>query len=127
MNHRGLLLAARILIPIVFVGLGLVRLLVAGGLVAGPPVSAGAAVFSAFELAAGIAVMAGWKLRWIAGLLAVFIVVDAFLAHPFWAYAADERHGQLLHFLKNFATLGGLLALIWADLGVAKPGGGARA
>jgi putative oxidoreductase len=127
MNHRGLLLAARILIPIVFVGLGLERLLIAGGLVAGPPVSAGAAVFSAFELAAGIAVMAGWKLRWIAGLLAVFIVVDAFLAHPFWAYAADERHGQLLHFLKNFATLGGLLVLIWADLGAAKPGGGARA
>ena len=127
MNHRGLLLAARILIPIVFVGLGLERLLIAGGLIAGPPVSAGAAVFSAFELAAGIAVMAGWKLRWIAGLLAVFIVVDAFLAHPFWAYAADERHGQLLHFLKNFATLGGLLALIWADLGAAKPGGGARA
>jgi putative oxidoreductase len=74
-----------------------------------------------------IAVMAGWKLRWIAGLLAVFIVVDAFLAHPFWAYAADERHGQLLHFLKNFATLGGLVALIWADIATARPGGGARA
>jgi len=127
MNHRGLFVAARILIPIVFVGLGLERLLIAGGLVAGPPVSAGAAVFSAFELAAGLAVMAGWKIRWIAGGLAVFIVVDAFLAHPFWAYAADERHGQLLHFLKNFATLGGLLALIWADLTLAKPGGGARA
>ena len=82
MNHRGLLLAARILIPIVFVGLGLERLLIAGGLIAGP---------------------------------------------PFWTYAAAERHGQLLHFLKSFATLGGLLALIWADLGAAKPGGGARA
>ena len=69
-----------------------------------------------------IAVMAVWKLRWIAGLLAV-----AFLAHPFWAYAADERHGQLLHFLKNFATLAGLLALIWADLATARPAGGAQA
>jgi hypothetical protein len=65
-------------------------------------------------------------LRWIAGLLAVFVVVDAF-AHPFWAYAADERRGQLLHFLKNFATLGGLLALIWADLATARPAGGAQA
>jgi putative oxidoreductase len=127
MNCRGLFIAARILIPIVFVGLGLERLLIAGGLVAGPPVSAGAAAFSAFELAAGLAVMAGWKIRWIAGVLAAFIVVDAFLAHPFWAYAADERHGQLLHFLKNFATLGGLLALIWVDLALPKSGGGARA
>ena len=32
-----------------------------------------------------------------------------------------------VHFLKNFATFGGLLALIWADLTLAKPGGGARA
>jgi putative oxidoreductase len=127
MHHRGLFIAARILVPMVFVGLGLERLAIAAGLAAGPPVSVGAAVFSAFELAAGIAVMAGWKLRWIAGLLAVFIVVDAFLAHPFWAYPADERHGQLLHFLKNFATLGGLLALIWADLTTARPGDGARA
>lgn len=74
-----------------------------------------------------IAVMAGWKLRWIAGLRAVFVVVDAFLAHPFWAYAADERHGHLLHFLKNFATLGGLLVLIWADLATARQAGGAQA
>ena len=127
MNQTGLFIAARILIPIVFVGLGLERLLVAGGLVAGPQVTAGAAVFSAFELAAGLAVMVGWKVRWVAGVLAAFIVVDAFLAHPFWTYAPAERHGQLLHFLKNFATLGGLLALIWADLALAKPGGGARA
>lgn len=127
MENQGLFIAARILIPIVFVGLGLERLLIAANLLEGPPVSAGAALFSAFELAAGLAVMAGWKLRWIAGLLAAFIVVDAFLAHPFWTYAAAERHGQLLHFLKNFATLGGLLALIWVDLASAKPGSGSRA
>jgi hypothetical protein len=34
MNYRGLFIAARILIPSVFVGLGLERLLIAGGLVA---------------------------------------------------------------------------------------------
>jgi hypothetical protein len=51
MNHTGLFIAARI--PIVFVGLGLERLLVAGGLVADPTVTAGAAAFSAFQLAAG--------------------------------------------------------------------------
>ncbi len=127
MNHPGLFIAARILMPIVFVGLGLERLLIAGGLVAGPQVTARAAVFSTFELAAGLAVMAGWKLRWVAGVLAAFIVVDAFLAHPFSNYAPAERHGQLLHFLKNFATLGGRLAIVWVDLTAMRSGAGARA
>jgi putative oxidoreductase len=97
------------------VGLGLERLLVAAGIVAGVPASAGALVFSAFELMAGLMVMVGWKVRWVAGLLALFILVDAFLAHAFWAYPAAERHGQLLHFLKNLSTLGGLILLAWLD------------
>jgi putative oxidoreductase len=115
MYSRRLLLTARILIPSVFVGLGLERLLVAAGIVAGTPVSAGALVFSAFELMTGLFVMVGWKVRWVAGLLALFILVDAFLAHAFWAYPATERHGQLLHFLKNLSTLGGLMLLAWFD------------
>jgi uncharacterized membrane protein YphA (DoxX/SURF4 family) len=88
---RGLFLAARVLIPSAFVGLGLERLLVAAGIVAGVPASAGTVVFSAFELMAGLLVMVGWKVRWVAGLLALFILVDAFLAHAFWAYPAAER------------------------------------
>jgi len=115
MNSQGVFLAGRILIPIVFVGLGLERLLVAAGVLAGPAVSAGAVAFSVFELVAGLLVMVGWKVRWVAGLLALFVIVDAFLAHAFWTYPAAERHGQLLHFLKNFSTLGGLLLLVWLD------------
>ncbi len=115
MIGHGVFVAARILIPIVFVGLGLERLLIAAGVLEGPPLSAGAVAFSVFELVAGVLVMIGWKVRWVAGLLALFIVVDAFLAHAFWTHPAIERHGQLLHFLKNFSTLGGLLLLIWLD------------
>jgi putative oxidoreductase len=115
MDNRALFILARILIPIVFVGLGVERLLVAAGVLAGPPVSTGAAALSALELIAGLLIVVGWKVRWIAGLLAVFIVVDVYLAHAFWTYPAAERHGQLLHFLKNLSTLGGLLLLIWAD------------
>jgi putative oxidoreductase len=115
MNSRGLFIAARILIPSVFVGLGLERLLIDAGVLAGPPISIGALVFSAFELIAGLLVMVGWKVRWVASLLALFIVVDAFLAHAFWTYPAAEQHGQLLHFLKNLSTLGGLVLLAWLD------------
>jgi putative oxidoreductase len=115
MPSRGFFLAARVLIPSVFVGLGLERLLVAPGIVAGVPASAGALAFSAFELMAGLLVMVGWKVRWVAGLLTLFILVDAFIAHAFWAYPAAERHGQLLHFLKNLSTLGGLMLLAWLN------------
>jgi putative oxidoreductase len=97
-NNRGLFIAARILIPSVFVGLDLERLLIGAGVLAGPPVSTGAMVFSVFELIAGLLVMLGWKVRWVASLLALFMLVDAFVAHPFWAYPVAERHGQLLHF-----------------------------
>ena len=121
MNNRGLFIAARILIPSVFVGLGLERLLIGAGVAAGPPVSAGAIVFSGFELIAGLLVMLGWKVRWVASLLALFILVDAFLAHAFWAYPVAERHGQLLHFLKNLSTLGGLVLLAWLDGRLAAP------
>lgn len=120
MNHRALFIAGRFLVPIVFVGLGLERLLVAAGVAEGAPVSAGAVAFSVFELLAGLAIVIGWRVRWVTLVLAAFIVVDAFLAHPFWSFPPVERHGQLLHFLKNFSTLGGLLLLIWAS------GAGAR-
>jgi putative oxidoreductase len=115
MIDRALFLAARILIPSVFVGLGLERLLIFAGVIPGPPFSIGAAAFSAFELVAGLLVMVGWKMRWVAGLLAVFILVDAFTAHAFWTHPAAEQHSQLLHFLKNMSTLGGLLLLVWMD------------
>lgn len=121
----ALFVAARVLIPAVFVGLGLERLLVAAGVLAGGPLSAGAVVLGAFELVAGLLVMLGWKVRWVAGLLALFILADAFAAHPFWRYAAAERHAQLLHFLKNLSTLGGLVLLVWMDLPIA-PGGKSR-
>jgi putative oxidoreductase len=86
-------------------------LLVGAGVLAGGLISTGAVVFSAFELIAGLLVMLGWLVRWVASLLALFILVDALLAHAFWTYPVPKRHGQLLRFLKNFSTLGGLLLL----------------
>ncbi|MCI0697618.1 DoxX family protein [candidate division KSB1 bacterium] len=117
MSNFGIFIAARVLIASVFVGLGLERLLAAVGILGqgGAPTSAGALAFSAFELIAGFLVMIGWQVRWVASLLAVFLLVDAFISHPFWRYAGAEQHGQLLHFLKNMSSIGGLLLLAWLD------------
>jgi putative oxidoreductase len=110
--HRLLVRYARALVPVVFVGLGLERLLVAAGLLSwGTPASTGALILSVLELCAGVAIWIGWRVRLIATCLALFIVVDAFMAHAFWAAAAGDEHTQFLHFLKNLSTLGGLLLL----------------
>jgi putative oxidoreductase len=100
----------------VFVGLGLERLLAAAGVLAagGSPAGAGGLVFSVLELAAGLMIVFGWQVRWVALLMAAFLLIDAFVAHPFWRHAGVEQHGQLLHFLKNFSIIGGLLLLSWA-------------
>jgi putative oxidoreductase len=107
---------ARVLIASVFVGLGLERLLAAAGVLAagGRPGGAGGLAFGVFELVAGLMIVVGWQVRWVALLMAAFLLVDAFVAHPFWRHAGVEQHGQLLHFLKNFSIIGGLLLLSWA-------------
>ncbi|MEK7953189.1 DoxX family protein [Luteolibacter soli] len=107
---------ARMLIASVFVGLGAERLLVKAGVLNGrtPPAVAGT-LLSIFELLAGIAIMVGWQAGRLSLLLMVFLTVDAFMAHPFWTYGGVEQHDQLLHFLKNLATIGGLLLLSWTE------------
>jgi uncharacterized membrane protein YphA (DoxX/SURF4 family) len=68
-----------------------------------------------FELVAGVMIVFGWQLRWVALLMAALLLVDAFLAHPFWRYTGAEQHGQLLHYLKNFSMIGGLLLSSWVE------------
>lgn len=116
MNPRILFIFSRILIASVFVGLGVERLLGAAGIL----IDRGAAtapgiLFASFELAAGLAIMLGWQTARVSLLMAVFLSVDAFVAHPFWRYGGAEQHGQLLHFLKNVSAIGGLLLLSWIE------------
>jgi putative oxidoreductase len=116
MNPRLLYVLARVLIASVFVGLGTERLLSAAGVLSGRSVgSTGSIILSCFELLAGVMIMAGWQVGRIALLMAVFLAVDACLNHPFWRYEDLDQHGQLLNFLKNLSSIGGLLLLSWTE------------
>jgi putative oxidoreductase len=117
MDSVAFYLVARALVASVFIILGLERVLVAVGVLAGTgtPVGAGYLAFGAFELAAGLLIAFGWQARWVALVMAVFLVVDAVLSHPFWRFGGAEQHGQLLHFAKNLAAIGGLLLVAWAE------------
>ena len=111
-----LFVVARVLLASVFVVLGVERFLTAFGVLGGgaTPASPAGYAFAAFELVTGLMILVGWQVRWVALLLALFLVVDAFMSHQFWRFAGAEQHGQLLHFLKNMSMVGGFLLLAWA-------------
>ena len=64
------------------------------------------------ELAAGAMLLVGWKTRWAALALVLFTIPATFIFHAYWGVPADQVLNQQIHFVKNFALVGGLLAVI---------------
>ncbi len=107
-----LLLFARACLSAIFIWSGVGKLMApeataayiaASGLPAPDLALAGAIVI---ELGAGVALLAGFRVSWAAGLLSAFCLVTALVFH---ADFGDE--GQIIHFLKNIAIAGGLAHL----------------
>ena len=112
------LLISRILIALLFLVASYNKLKGIGGTtgyftklgIPGPSIAA--PVVAAFELAAGILLLAGFKTRFVALAIAVFVIVAALFAHTNFADG-----NQLNHFLKNLAIAGGCLALFVTGAG----------
>jgi len=77
----------------------------------GVPTANATLAFSAGEFLLGIAIAAGWRLRAMALLGALLLLVDAALSHRFWILEGAEQGAQLLHFMKNVGFAGGLFLL----------------
>ena len=69
------------------------------------------AVSIAIELGGGLAIAAGWKTRWAALALAVFLIVITPVFHAFWAAPPEQVMMQNINFMKNVSILGGALLL----------------
>jgi putative oxidoreductase len=115
------LLAARMGIGVIFLASGFGKVAGWSGAVAhaasrGVPaiLLAGA---TALELLGAISLLAGWKTRWGAAALLVFLVPVTLVFHDFWAAQGPEVQLQMIQFLKNVAIGGGLLAVIAAGPG----------
>jgi putative oxidoreductase len=63
------------------------------------------------ELAGGLMLVFGWRVRWVAYALAAFTLVAGAIGHAFWSADAAQFGNQLNHFLKNVAVCGGLVCL----------------
>jgi putative oxidoreductase len=64
------------------------------------------------EVAGSLALVLGWKARWGALLLIVFMIPATLLYHDFWNAEAAQYRNQLNHFLKNLTIFGALIFVL---------------
>ncbi len=113
-----LALLGRVLLAALFVPAGFGKLTGFAGTVGyigsvGLPLpQVGAALAIVVELGLGLALLAGFKTRLAALVLALFTLAASFFFHNYWAMPADKAMMQQLMFMKNVAITGGLLAFV---------------
>lgn len=71
-----------------------------------------AAIAIVIELGGGLAVLIGWKTRWVALMLIVFMIVITPIFHNFWSAPAAAAAAQQINFMKNVSILGGIFLLL---------------
>src|SRR3954468_14069673 len=109
-------LIGRILIAYLFVPSGFGKLMGFAGTVGyiaskGVPLpEVCAAIAVAAELGLGLLVLVGWRARWAALGMAIFVAVITPIFHNYWAVPEAQVMMQKLNFTKNLAIVAGLLA-----------------
>jgi putative oxidoreductase len=115
--QNSLSLLGRILLVALFLPAGIGKLTGFAGTVGyissvGLPLPAvGAVVALVVEIVGGLALLAGYRTRISALVLAIFTLAASVLFHNFWGVPADQAFTQQLMFFKNIAVVGGLLTL----------------
>ena len=111
------LLAARILLVVLFLVFGWGKLTNYSGTVGYmaqtgvpiPPVAALVAI--AVELFVSIAVVLGVWTRPLAVLLALYTLVAAFIGHHYWTMTGADQYANMTNFYKNIGIMGGFFLL----------------
>jgi len=72
----------------------------------------------AIAVAGGLSIAAGYRARWGAILIVVFLIPVTLSMHKFWAVADPAMHQmQMAHFMKNVALLGAALLISYFGSG----------
>lgn len=69
-------------------------------------------IVGAIEIVGGLLILLGVREKWGAGLLLIMMIPTTILFHQFWFVDSSIRDLQQVMFLKNLATMGGLLLVI---------------
>ena len=110
-------LAGRILLALMFIPAGFGKLTNIGG-TAGYIASGGlpfpsvlAVLVGALELFGGLALVIGFKVRWVGLAMALFTLAASMLFHPFWSVPEAQQMVTKLLFMKNISVVGGRLLI----------------
>ena len=60
----------------------------------------------------GIMILVGWKARWGALALILFMIPATLYFHGYWTYPQPLQLNQFHHFVKNLAIIGALLMIL---------------
>jgi putative oxidoreductase len=108
-------LVARILLALIFIMSGFGKITGFSGTAAAiaskglPLPEVATAIAIAIEFAGGLLLVAGWKARWAAAAIFLFIIPTTVLFHNPGGLPPAEAQAQTIHFLKNLAIMGGML------------------
>ena len=110
-------LAGRILLALMFIPAGFGKLthisgtagyIASGGL---PFPSVLAVLAGALELFGGLALVIGFKVRWVGLAMAFFTLAASIAFHPFWSVPEAQQMVTKLLFMKNISVIGGMLLI----------------
>lgn len=126
MDSKWQLVLGRVLLSVIFILSGLGKLPhfhdVAGMMAAkGIPLATVALVITILiEVGGGLLLLTGFKARYAALVIAVWLVPVTLVFHNFWGVPAAQQQEQMINFLKNLAIIGGLLVTASASTATAK-------
>lgn len=110
-------LVGRILLALMFIPAGFAKLSNLGG-TAGYIASGGlpapmvlAVLAGALELFGGLALVFGFKVRWVGLAMALFTLLASVVFHPFWSVPEAQMAVTKLLFMKNISVVGGMLLI----------------
>lgn len=123
---------ARILISVIFLVAGSMKLMhfsATAQMLAdkGIPLAAVAtAIVILIELGGGIALVLGFKTKFVAAVQFIYLIPVTVMFHNFWAAPPELHQMQMMNFLKNVAIMGGLLILATRGAGASSVDAGAH-
>src|SRR5260221_5907869 len=68
-------------------------------------------LIATIQLVGGLAILVGFRTRWVAYAFVAYLILVVFFAHNFWDMQGAARGGNMAHFYKNLAIMGGFLLL----------------
>ena len=65
-----------------------------------------------FLITGSLSIITGFRARWGAVLLLVFLILATYFFHDFWNFEGQEAQQQMIQFMKNLSLMGSMLFIL---------------